>query len=217
MGSISTLKVAAISLILGPVIATICYFVQQLFVFADVEYGSSASWASLAAENASLTVITSIIIPLALMMLVYALLYIANEIRGNGNGDALASYSVPLLTVGFIGFVFSSGISISAANFPEPAAAAAAAFLTAAGINAISGIFFSLGFVAIFFAMATRDEYNRNLANIAGLIALVSTVAGVVGLVASDSNELMTLITGITYIVHTIYAIYIGSGLLKRA
>ena len=38
MGSISTLKVAAISLILGPVIATICYFVQQLFVFADVEY-----------------------------------------------------------------------------------------------------------------------------------------------------------------------------------
>ena len=204
MGSISTLKVAAISLILGPVIATICYFVQQLFVFADVEYGSSASWAS-------------IIIPLALMMLVYALLYIANEIRGNGNGDALASYSVPLLMVGFIGFVFSSGISISAANFPEPAAAASAAFLTAAGINAISGIFFSIGFAAIFFAMATRDEYNSNLANIAGLLALVSTVAGVVGLVASDSNELMTMITGITYIVHTLYAIYIGRGLLKRA
>ena len=216
MGSISTLKVAAISLILGPVIATICYFVQQLFVFADVEYGSSASWASLAAENASLTVITSIIIPLALMMLVYALLYIANEIRGNGNGDALASYSVPLLMVGFIGFVFSSGISISAANFPEPAAAASAAFLTAAGINAISGIFFSIGFAAIFFAMATRDEYNSNLAKIAGLLALVSTVAGVVGLVASDSNELMTMITGITYIVHTLYAIYIGRGLLKR-
>ena len=129
----------------------------------------------------------------------------------------MASYSVPLLIVGFIGFVFSSGISISAANFPEPAAAASAAFLTGAGINAISGIFFTLGFAAIFFAMAARDEYNSNLANIAGLLALVATVASVIGLVASDSNELMTQITGITYIVHTIYAIYIGRGLLTRA
>ena len=85
MGTISTAKLAGISLILGPVITVVCYFIQQLVIFADVEWGNAASWAAAAAAQGPAMVATSIIVPLSLMMLVYGILFIANEIRGNGN------------------------------------------------------------------------------------------------------------------------------------
>jgi len=216
MGTISIAKLAGISLILGPVITVVCYFIQQLVIFADVEWGSAASWAAAAADGRSATVATSIIVSLSLMMLVYGILFIANEIRGNGNGNALASYSVPLILIGLTGFVLSSGIFVAAATFPEPAAAAAAVVLAGAGMNGMAGIFFSLGFSAIFFAMASRDEYNSVLANIAALVALLAFVLSIIGFASTELGELMTQIVGVTYIIHTIYAIYIGRGLLTR-
>ena len=185
-------------------------------IFADVEWGSAASWAAAAADGRSATVATSIIVSLSLMMLVYGILFIANEIRGNGNGNALASYSVPLILIGLTGFVLSSGIFVAAATFPEPAAAAAAVVLAGAGMNGMAGIFFSLGFSAIFFAMASRDEYNSVLANIAALVALLAFVLSIIGFASTELGELMTQIVGVTYIIHTIYAIYIGRGLLTR-
>ena len=216
MGTIPIAKLAGISLILGPVITVVCYFIQQLVIFADVEWGSSASWAVAAADGRSATVATSIIVSLSLMMLVYGILFIANEIRGNGNGNALASYSVPLILIGLTGFVLSSGIFVAAATFPKPAAAAAAVVLAGAGMNGMAGIFFSLGFSAIFFAMASRDEYNSVLANIAALVALLAFVLSIIGFASTEIGELMTQIVGVTYIIHTIYAIYIGRGLLTR-
>lgn len=216
MGNISTPKLAGASLILGPVITCVCYFIQQLVIFADVEWGSAASWAAAAADGGATMVATSIIIPLSLMMLAYGIFFIANEIRGNGNGDALASYSSPMILIGLIGFVLSAGIFISVTNFPNPADAAEAAMLAASGINSIAGIFFSLGFAAIFFAMASRDEYNSMLANIAGLIGLLAFVLSVIGLASPGSNQIMTSIVGVTYLIHTVYAIYIGRGLLAR-
>jgi len=216
MGTISTAKLAGISLILGPVITVVCYFIQQLVIFADVEWGNAASWAAAAADHGPAMVATSIIVPLSLMMLVYGILFIANEIRGNGNGDALARYSVPLILIGMTGFVLSSGNFVAATIFPEPAAAAEAVFLAAAGMNGIGGIFFSLGFTAIFFAMASRDEYNSTLANIAALIALLAFVLSIIGFASTELGELMTQLVGVTYIVHTLYAVYIGRGLLTR-
>lgn len=216
MGNISTPKLAGASLILGPVITCVCYFMQQLVIFADVEWGSAASWAAAAADGGATMVATSIIVPLSLMMLAYGIFFIANEIRGNGNGDALASYSIPMILIGLVGFVLSAGIFVSVTNFPNPTAAAEAAMLAASGINSIAGIFFSLGFAAIFFAMASRDEYNSMLANIAGLIGLLAFVLSVIGLASPGSNQIMTSIVGVTYLVHTVYAIYIGRGLLTR-
>lgn len=216
MGTISTVKLAGISLILGPVITCICYFLQQLVLFNDVEWGSAAAWASAAADGGSTMVITSIIVPLSLMMLVYGIFFIANEIRGNGNGDALATYSIPLVFIGLISFVASAGIWLTGANFPDPAAAAEAAFLVGTGINTMGGVFFSLGFAAIFFAMASRDEYNSLIANLAGLIAILAFVLSIVGLASPDSSQLMTTLVGVTYIIHTLYAIYIGKGLITR-
>jgi len=83
-------------------------------------------------------------------------------------------------------------------------------------MNGIGGIFFSLGFTAIFFAMASREEYNSMLANIAALVAVLAFVLSIIGFASTELGELMTQLVGVTYIVHTIYAVYIGRGLLTR-
>ena len=216
MGTISKSKLAGISFILGPIITTVCYFIQQLVIFPDVEWNKATSWAVAGAKNDTLLSITGIIISITLLMLVYGILFIANEIKGNGNGDALASYSVPMILTGLIGFIFSSGMFIAGANFPEPAAAAEAVYLAATGINGISGIFFSLGFATIFFAMASREEYNSILANIAGLIAIIALLLSIIGSINVDSAQTTSQMVGLTYIIHTIYAIYIGYGIINR-
>jgi hypothetical protein len=216
MSPLSHIKVAGISLILGPVVTLVCYFYQQLVIYADVEWSNAASWAALSADSGAATVVTAIIIPLALMALVYGILFIANEIRSSGNGGALAAYGVPMLLIGLTGWVLGAGMTMNVANFPEPSAAAEAVSLALSGVNNIAGLFFSIGFAAIFFAMATRDEYNSAIANAAGAIALVAAVLTIIGMVSIDQNEVMTRIVGVTYIIHTVYAIYLGRGLITR-
>ena len=216
MSTISAAKLAGISLIFGPAITVICYFIQQLGIYADAEWGVSASFAAAAANESSSMVATSVLVSLGLMMLAYGFLFITDGIKGNGNGDALARYARPLILIGTAGFILSSGIAVTAATYPDPATAAAAAFLVSSGINNIAGIFFSLGFIAVFLAMGSRDEYNKVIANLAALVAVLAFVLSIIGLSNTDSNEQMTQLVGLTYIVHTIYSMYIGWGLFSK-
>ncbi|MBH51588.1 MAG: hypothetical protein CL785_00325 [Chloroflexi bacterium] len=216
MGTISTTKLAGLSIIFGPIICLAAYFYQQLVIFADVEWAVAASWASLAAENSTAVAITAIIIPIGIFMLVHGLQFVANEIRANGNGAALAAYSVPLIMFGWIGISLSCGIYIAGANFPEPATQAAAAFLAATGILNIVGVLQSLGFLFIFLAMSSRDDYNSMFAKVAALVAIVAFVVNIIGLLNPDSAQTISQIVGVTYLIHTIYAIYIGRLLLNR-
>ena len=215
MGTISSAKLAGTSLILGPVITVICYFIQQIAAPIDGDsYGDVA--AALAANQAggSIITITSVIIPLALTMLLYGMFFILSEIRGNG--EALVGYAKIPMVIGLAGWTYTAGMGITITNW---AGSDAGAFITIWGAGQAAGIMFSLGFTAAFLAIASRDEYNSTLAYIAAAIALLATILSIVQLVTNDGNTAATMgsIVGITYIIHTIYAIYIGRGLLSRA
>jgi len=216
MGTISTAKVAGMSLLLGPIITVICYFIQQLVIFGDAEFGNAASFAAAAADQEAAMVITSIILAVSLIAILYGFLFIGDQIRSGGNGHALATYSMPLILIGTAGFVASIGAAVAAATYPEPAAAATAVFLVSNGMNGMFGIIFSLGFAAIFFAMASRDEYNSMFASIAGWEAVLAAVLSIVAVINTDLTETMVQIVGLTYIIHTSYSIYIGRDLLTR-
>ena len=215
MGTISKTRLAGFSIILGPVITVICYFIQQFAAPVDIEsYGDVAAAAAANQAGGSIITITSIIIPLALTMLVYGIFFILSEIRGNG--EALVGYAKIPMLIGLAGWTYTSGIAITITNW---AGADAGAFITIWGAGQVAGIMFSLGFTAAFLAIASRDEYNSTLAYIAAAIALLATILSIVQLVTNDGNTAATMgsIVGITYIIHTIYAIYIGRGLLSRA
>ena len=110
MGTISKTRLAGLSLILGPVITTICYFIQQIAAPVDGDsYGDVA--AALAANQAggSIITITSVIIPLALTMLLYGMFFILSEIRGNG--EALVGYAKIPMVIGLAGWSGLDGSS----------------------------------------------------------------------------------------------------------
>ena len=153
-------------------------------------------------------------------MFVHGIFFIANEIRGGGDGAALAGSAMPFIMVGFIGIVAVSGLTIAGANITD---AAGQGFMTAvsvgtvaAGINAIAGIFFGIGFILIFLAIASRDEYNSTLAYIAAIAAVVAVVVSIIAISNTEQAQLMTQIIGITYIIHVIYFIILGRSVLSR-
>ena len=185
-------------------------------IYADAEWGNSASFAAAAAAESSLIIATSVLISFGLMMLAYGFLFITDGVTGNGNGDALSRYARPLILIGTAGFILSLGIGVTGATYPNPAAAAEAAFLVSSGISNMAGIFFSLGFAAVFFTMGTRDEYNKLIANLAGIVAVLAFVLSVIGLANTDLNEQMTQFVGLTYIIHSVCAIYFGWGLFSK-
>ena len=215
VGTISKARLAGFSLILGPVITVICYFIQQFIASSP-----SGSWGDAAAAGETLraagpaVTITSVIIPLALTMLLYGVFFILSEFRGNG--EALVGYAKIPMLIGLAGWTYTVGITITFANW---GGADAGSFITVWGVNQVSSIMFSLGFTAAFWAIASRYEYNRVLAYGATALALLATSLSIVQLVTSDGAvaALMQSIIGITYIIHTIYSIYLGRGLLARA
>ena len=209
MGTISSAKLAGTSLILGPLLTTICYFIQQIAAPLDVDsYGDGSAIAKAIQDGGSIITITSVIIPLSLTMLVYGIFFILSELRGNG--EALVGYAKIPMLIGLAGWTYTAAIGITITNW---AGGDAGAFITIWGVGQAAQIMFGLGFTAAFLAIASRDEYNSTA------IALLATILSIVQLVTNDGTtaSTMSLIVGITYIIHTIYAIYLGRGLLSRA
>ena len=215
MGTISSAKLAGTSLILGPLITTSCYFIQQISAPTDIDsYGDVSAIAKAIQDGGSIITITSVIIPLSLTMLVYGIFFILSELRGNG--EALVGYAKIPMLIGLAGWTYTAAIGITITNW---AGGDAGAFITIWGVGQAAQIMFGLGFTAAFLAIASRDEYNSTLAYIAAAIALLATILSIVQLVTNDGTTASTmgLIVGITYIIHTIYSIYLGRGLLARA
>ena len=172
------------------------------------------------ADASELSIATSVLIAFGVALFVHGIFFIANEIRSGGDGAALAGSAMPFIMVGFIGIVAVSGLTIAGANITD---AAGQGFMTAvsvgtvaAGINAIAGIFFGIGFTLIFLAIASRDEYNSTLAYIAAIAAVVAVVVSIIAISNTGQAQLMTMIIGITYIIHVIYFIILGQSVLSR-
>ena len=149
MGTISTTKLAGFSIALGPVIAVIFYFLQPGIALIDqADPADATAVINALTANSGLTTLTGILISVGLVILVYGIFFIAGEIRGNGNGDALVRYAVPMILIGLVGFIFGNGIIVSIGS--DVGTSAAPLFHVGSGIAGIAGIFFSLGFLAFF-------------------------------------------------------------------
>ena len=220
MGNIQATKLIGTSLIVGPLLTVICYFIQQFGVLGtDVDPTSVAETAPLWADASELTIATAVLIAFGVALFVHGIFFIANEIRSGGEGAALAGSAMPFIMVGFVGIVAICGLTIASANITD-AASPTGGFMTAvsvgtvaSGINAITGIFFGIGFTLIFLAIASRDEYNSTLAYIAAIAAVVASIIAISNI---EQAKLMTQIIGITYIIHVIYFIILGRGVLSR-
>jgi len=194
MGTISVNKLAGYSMVVGPVLALICYFITPGGMFIDTANPAAPGEVVAAIQgNATLSAITGILVPVGLIVFFSGLSQFVGSMSG-GSGHA-------------IGSGVSIGISGGGAMGVE-------AFVpTQIGITAISTlgtILFGVGAMLIACAASTRDENNTYMAYVASLAGIVAAVTGVIGGLSSAQLELMTMIGGICFLVFTIWSIIIG-------
>ena len=221
MGTISVNKLGGLSLIVGPIVALLGYFLQPGGIVIDAADPANAQEALLAiTSNAGFSQVTGFVIPIGLIIFLYGFSVVQGNVKGNGNGDALARYGTLLLSVGIIGWVVSSGIANAIAGsdlqVASEAAAAGALYAATLGINTTSAILASLGFVGIALALSTRDDHNKIFALVIAVVSIVSLIAAVVGGVDNSQLQTMQTISGICYIVTTVWAITLGLALVGK-
>lgn len=211
MGTISVNKLAGYSMVVGPVLALICYFITPGGMFIDAANPAAPGEVVAAIQgNATLSAITGILVPVGLIVFFSGLSQFVGNMSG-GSGHAIARLGTPMVLIAIIGWVIGSGISIGISG---GGAMGVEAFVpTQIGITAISTlgtILFGVGAMLIACAASTRDENNTYMAYVASLAGIVAAVTGVIGGISSGQLELMTMIGGICFLVFTIWSIIIG-------
>ena len=209
MGNISANKLAGLSLIIGPVLALICYFIQPGQMLIDAADPANAQEVVAALQgNSELSILPAILIPVGLIILLHGIARLVME-----SGDSLSSLGLKFIFVGTAGWVVTNGILGSiAGSGPE----ATVLYGAAQGVTTFSGIVFSLGFVAINLGISGKDYINKNVAYVVALAALVSVVVSVIGGFDSSTLQTMSMIGGICYIIWTLWSIWLGKDMMAR-
>ena len=218
MGNISVNKLGGLSLIIGPWLALVFFFLQPGGPFIDTADPANAA-ATIAAivANSGLGQVVSVVIPIGLLTLLFGISVFQGTLRNNGNGDALARYGMMLITFGIIGWTIGSGLNLAIAGAsPEQAAAFGTIYGASQGIGTVSGILAGLGFLALALAVSTRDDYNKIFALIAAAAGVVAVLATIIGGIDSAQLQTMSNITGVCYVIHSLWVLTIGLDLLKK-
>ena len=208
MGDISVNKLGGLSLIVGPVVALVFYFIQQFGVFgSDVDPADGNAVVMALTGNSSLATITAIGITVGLIILLHGIVRLAME-----SSDALSSLGMKFVIVGTVGWVVASALTAAIAGDINNGGLYGGSL----GINQFSAIVWSLGFLLVVLGISGRDYINKNVAYVVGLVALVSLVVSVIGGFDSSTLQTMNLIGGICYIIFTLWSIWLGKDMLAR-
>lgn len=217
MGTVSVNRLGGLSLVLGFVIALGAYFISPggLLVDAADPADGAASIGALV-SNVGLANVTSLLIALGVIMILYGVYVVQGGIRDNGNGDALSRYGALLLLIGTVGLVTASALTIVVAS-GSAGPLVGAVYAIGLGVGQMSSIVGALGFLALSLALSTREDSNKVFALVAALASAILLVAGVIGGMDSAQLQSTNAIGGICYIVIAIWGITLGLGLMKKA
>ena len=208
MGDISVNKLGGLSLIVGPVVCLVFYFIQQLGVIgSDVDPADGNAVGAALAGNSSLATLTAIGISIALIIMLHGIVRLAFE-----SSDALSSLGMKFVIVGTVGWVIASGLTAAIAGDINNGGLYGGAL----GINQFSGIVWSLGFLLVVLGVSGRDYINKNVAYVVALVALVGLVTGIIGGFDTSTLQTMNLIGGICYIIFTLWSIWLGKDMMAR-
>ena len=168
-------------------------------------------------SNAGLGKLTSIVIPIGLIVFLSGILVLQENVKSNGNGGALSRIAVLFILIGIIGWVVSSGASLAIAGSGLSVDQAAPLFgslhSAALGIVTVATILWGIGTLALALAISTRDDHNQIAAVVAAIVAVVAIVVTIIGGLDKEQLQTMTLITGITFIAHVVWFFMLGRSL----
>ena len=217
MNSISLYRLGGLALIAGPVLSIVFFLLQPGGLLID-NADSSDAVASITsfASNSTLTIVTSMVIALGLLLIVFGFYAVQKITRSNGIGDALSQFGLLALIIGAFGCIVAQGIHVALADADlQDLNAWVPVYSVYAGITLMSAIAVSLGFLTFSLALSTRDDFNKIVALVVSIVSVVAFVCFIAAAVVPEQTDTMILIGRICYFPWTIWGILLGLDLLK--
>ena len=216
MGTISVRKLGGLSLIIGPIVAVVCFLIRPGggLVGGTVDPADAGATIGVLMANSDLAGISYLLGAVGLIMLLYGVNVLVGTLKG-GNGEALARYGSLLLLLAAVGWVTSSALDLAIAG-GSAGAAAGAVYVISLSINIMAGLLSALAFLGISLGISTRDDSNKVFALIVAAVSAVLVVFAVLS--GRDLSLLQTagLVAGIGYIITVAWSVTLGLGLLKQ-
>ena len=217
MNSISLYRLGGLALIAGPVLSIVFFLLQPGGLLID-NADSSDAVASITsvASNSTLTIVTSMVIALGLLLIVFGFYAVQKITRSNGIGDALSQFGLLALIIGAFGLIVAQGIHVALADADlQDLNAWVPVYSVYAGISLMSAIAVSLGFLTFSLALSTRDDFNNIVALVVSIVSVVAVVCFIAAAIVPEQTDTMILIGRICYFPWTIWGILLGLDLLK--
>ncbi|MQF65195.1 hypothetical protein FIM04_03640 [SAR202 cluster bacterium AC-409-J13_OGT_754m] len=212
MGTISINRLGGLSLIIGPVIALVFYFLSPGQLTEDP--ANTVAFVGAMQANVALTNLTSFMVPIGLIIMLFGFHALQCHIRSSGNGEALSRLGVMFLFIATIGWVMGTAMSFAIANGAD-AVQVGQVYAVAGGFNSIGTLAGGLAIFAFSMAISTRDDFNKNAALVVALSAVVLVVVTVIGITDTTQLQTMSTIGGICYLITSAWSIMLGMALRK--
>ena len=218
MRNISVGTLGSWSLIIGPVLAVVCYLTQPGVMLIEPADPSDAQATIVALmSNSTLSQVTAMLIPIGLIMFLFGMNVIGSSVTGNGEG--LYRYGGQLFLIAIVGWTIGSALNgaIGGMTGAQAGAVGGAVYAVGDAIGTIAGIVGAIGIMCYGLALSARDGFNKNAALIVALAALVALVSTVYGAMDSSFRETGTMIGGIFFVIASAWSVTLGLGLRKSA
>ena len=102
MRDIAVAKLAGYSLVLGPILALVCYFIQPGGILGigggTADPTDSSAVVKLLADNPELGTLTSLLIPVGVLVFLSGIMFFVQNMAG-GSGHAVARLGLPMVMV----------------------------------------------------------------------------------------------------------------------
>ena len=117
MGTISTNRLGGASLIVGPLLAVVCFLIRPGggLVGGQVDPADASASINVVTANADLAGISFLLAPIGLLALVYGLNVFAESLKG-GNGEALARYGTLFFLLALMSWSVGSALTVAIAG-----------------------------------------------------------------------------------------------------
>lgn len=216
MGSISVNKLGGLSLIAGPTVALVGFFLRPGggLIGGIVDPANAQASIGVALQNSSVATLSSAMVIIGLIAFMFGLSVLSESLKG-GSGEAIARLGQLFIFMGIIMWVVSSinGLVIAGGS---ATAVAGSIYATAVGLNTGGGVLSGIGFTALALAVSTRADFNKSFALVVAVTSLGLVGLNVAGALDSSLLNIASQISGLGYLVTIIWGITIGLRLSKE-
>ena len=216
MGSISVNKLGGLSLVVGPILAVVCFLLRPGggLIGGSVDPANAEAAIGNLIANSDMASISFLFAPIGLILFLYGLRVLVESLSG-GNGEALGRYGVLFFLLALVGWITGSALLLSIAG-GNAGPAAGSVYVVSIAINITASLLGALSILAMGWAISTRDDYNKLFALIVAAIGALLVVLSLMS--GRDISMLQTTnqIGGIGYVVTVAWNVTLGLKLMKK-